>query len=139
MRFIHGMLSIDIHAESDIDSVPSSKCFYNGLSCSVFITSDGKKSMKKLIIGSNTMNLLITCPATISSNMPTVFVGPQINKYPSSFTTEYTQIFLQRSKIHAFKKAMESVDKLLIIMKMMIKMKSMKPRNLKVPKQSLGF
>ncbi|KAG1175131.1 hypothetical protein G6F47_004459 [Rhizopus delemar] len=40
MRFIHGMLSIDIHAESDIDSVPSSKCFYNGLSCSVFITSD---------------------------------------------------------------------------------------------------
>ncbi|CEG82945.1 hypothetical protein RMATCC62417_16933 [Rhizopus microsporus] len=72
--------SIDIHAESDIDSIPSSKYVYSGLSCSAFITSDGKRSMKKLVIGSNTINLLITCSAITSSNMPTIFAGPQINE-----------------------------------------------------------
>lgn len=105
--------SIDIHAESDIDFVPSSKCFYNRLSCSIFITSGGKKkSMKKLIIGSNTINLLITYSVTLSSKTPTVFVGPQINEDPSTFSTEYTKTFLQNSKIHNFKKVMEHMNQL---------------------------
>ncbi|CEP18048.1 hypothetical protein [Parasitella parasitica] len=68
--------------------------------------------MKKLVIGSNTMNLLITCSATISSKTPTGFVGLQINDDPSSFSTEHTRIFLQSSKVRTYKKAMEHMVKL---------------------------
>ena len=39
--------TIDIHLETSVDSVSSSKCFYKDLSCSVIVSSDGKNLSKK--------------------------------------------------------------------------------------------
>jgi hypothetical protein len=50
------------------------------------------------------MNLLITCFTTISSEKPTVFIGPQIDGGPLSFSSASTKIF---SEVVSFEKATE--------------------------------
>lgn len=39
--------SIDIHLETGVDFLPSSKCLYKNLSCSVMVSFDGKNLSKK--------------------------------------------------------------------------------------------
>lgn len=101
--------TIDIHLETNVDSVPSSKCFYNGLSCSIIVSSDGKNLSKKLLIGSHTMNVLITCSTTIAaSKFQEVFVGPQVNITPTDFTVDSTKVFLRSEEVSSFKEAFNS-------------------------------
>lgn len=87
--------TIDIHLETSVDSVSSSKCFYKDLSCSVIVSSDGKNlSKKKLAIDSHTMNVFITYFTTIAtSRLQEVFVGPQVNITPTEFTVDSTKVF----------------------------------------------
>lgn len=101
--------TIDIHLETGVDSVPSSKCLYKDLSCSVIVSFDGKNLSKKLLIGSHTMNVLITCSTTIvASRLQEVFVGPQVNLSPTDFTVNSTRIFLRSEEVSSFKKAFSS-------------------------------
>ncbi|CEG80592.1 hypothetical protein RMATCC62417_14903 [Rhizopus microsporus] len=85
--------TIDIYLETSVDSVLSLKCFYKGLSCSVIVSSDGKNLSKKLLIGSHTMNILITCSTTIATSiLQEVFVGPQVNVTPTEFIVDSAKI-----------------------------------------------
>jgi hypothetical protein len=65
--------TIDIHLETGVDSAPSSKCLYKGLSCSIIVSFDGKNLSKKLIIGSYTMKP--------SPFVPQQYQYPNYNKY----------------------------------------------------------
>lgn len=101
--------TLDIHLETNADSVPCSGCHYKGLFCEIITTSDGHNQLRKLVIGSHTINLLITCSSTLSyAKLQEVFTGPQVNVSPTSFTRQRTKIFLRSEEVQTFKQAFMS-------------------------------
>lgn len=94
---------------NNADSVPGSDCLYKGLFCEIITTSDSHNQLRKLVIGSHSINLLITCSSTIScAKLQQVFTGPQVNVSLISFTRQYTKIFLRSEEVQTFKQAFMS-------------------------------
>jgi hypothetical protein len=57
------------------------------------------------------MNLLIACSIDISSEKPAVFIGPQIDGEPLSFSSASTKVFLRSLKVVLFKKKTMKMDR----------------------------
>lgn len=66
---------VDIHAESNMKSIPTLEGPAKRFSVGVYDEADSGHSKKKLKIGSTTMNILITMSSRISDNE--IFIGPE--------------------------------------------------------------
>ncbi|CEG82089.1 hypothetical protein RMATCC62417_16212 [Rhizopus microsporus] len=67
--------SVDMHSESTEFSVPGESSRYkNRMSCTTYKKSDGGATKLKVIIGTKTINILITCSAEISTE-PKITLG----------------------------------------------------------------
>ncbi|EIE79546.1 hypothetical protein G6F46_011893 [Rhizopus delemar] len=97
-----------MHSESTEFSVPSESSGYkNCLSCTTYEKSDGGATKLKLIIGTKTINLLITCSATISAE-PKINIGPGVEFGHGSITDSNCKIYLMKSKVEEFLKKFET-------------------------------
>ncbi|ORX61926.1 hypothetical protein DM01DRAFT_1068896 [Hesseltinella vesiculosa] len=67
--------ALDVHAETNLKTIPSPGSAIDGLSLGVYEEADGGPVKKKLKIGSDHMNVLITMSAMIKTNE--VFIGPE--------------------------------------------------------------
>lgn len=100
--------SVDIHSESTEFSVPGESSRYkNRLSCTTYEKSDGGATKLKLIIGTKTVNLLITCSAEISTE-PKINIGPGVEFGHGSITDSNCKIYLMKSKVEEFLKMFET-------------------------------
>ncbi|KAI7892469.1 uncharacterized protein EV154DRAFT_504536 [Mucor mucedo] len=94
--------SVDIHSESAEFSVPGEFSRYkNRMSCTTYERSDGGAMKLKLIIGTKTINLLITCSAEISTE-PKINIGPGVEFGHGSITDSNCKIYLMKSKVEEF-------------------------------------
>ncbi|RCH88256.1 hypothetical protein CU097_010389 [Rhizopus azygosporus] len=100
--------SVDIHSESTEFSVPNEFSGYkNRMSCTTYEKSDGGATKLKLIIGTKTTNLLVTCSAEIS-NEPKINIGPGVELDHGSITNSSCKIYLMKSKVEEFLKKFET-------------------------------
>ncbi|KAG2207346.1 hypothetical protein INT47_006820, partial [Mucor saturninus] len=96
--------SVDIHSESAKFSVPGESSGYkNRMSCTAYERSDGGAMKLKLIIGTKTINLLITCSAEISTE-PKINIGPGVEFDHGQNSKIYSKIYLMKSKVEEFLK-----------------------------------
>ncbi|KAI9366470.1 hypothetical protein BD770DRAFT_405749 [Pilaira anomala] len=85
---------LDIHVESEADSVPSS------LSCSIIASSDGKSFLlKKLMTGSTTV---ITCSTTIHTRC-LLDPSSKCQSQQLYYYTDSTQLFLRTEEVERLK------------------------------------
>lgn len=74
--------SVDIHSESTEFSVLGESSGYkNYMSCTTYEKPDGGATKLKLIIGTKTISLLITCSAELSIE-PKINIGPDVEFGP---------------------------------------------------------
>ncbi|KAG2189580.1 hypothetical protein INT46_001603, partial [Mucor plumbeus] len=100
--------SVDMHSESTEFSVPGESSGYkNRMSCTTYEKSDGGATKLKLIIGTKTVNLLITCSAEISTE-PKINIGPGVEFGHGSITDSNCKIYLMKSKVEEFLKMFET-------------------------------
>ncbi|KAI7892475.1 uncharacterized protein EV154DRAFT_562238 [Mucor mucedo] len=101
--------SVDIHSESAEFSVPGESSRYkNRMSCTTYERSDGGAIKLKLIIGTKTINLLITCSAEISTE-PKINIGPGVEFGHGSITDSNCKIYLMNLKVEEFLKMFETL------------------------------
>jgi hypothetical protein len=84
--------TLDIHLETNADSVPCSDCHYKELFCEIITTSDGHDQLVNY--------LLLHC---FCAKLQQVFADPQVNVSLTGFTRQCTRIFLRSEEVDAFK------------------------------------
>lgn len=100
--------SVDIYSESTEFSVPGESSKYkNYMSCTTYGKSDRGATKLKLIIGTKTINLLITCSAEISTEAK-INIGPGVEFGHGSIKDSTCKIYLMKSKVEDFLKRFEA-------------------------------
>lgn len=83
--------SVDSHCEATEFSVPPSNL---DISCGIYNKSDGDVEKTKLIIGTKTINLLVTVSVEISKD-PVVHVGPGVEFSSNCIPLDSFKIFVR--------------------------------------------
>lgn len=100
--------SVDMHSESaEFSVLDESSRYQNQKSCTTYEKSDGGVMKLKLIIGTKTINLLITCSVEIF-NDPKINIGPSVDFSHGAITNSNCKIYLVKSKVEEFMKKFET-------------------------------
>ncbi|KAL0090706.1 hypothetical protein J3Q64DRAFT_1611771, partial [Phycomyces blakesleeanus] len=94
--------AIDIHSESDQNSVPAVSGFrYEFL----YVCSYGGSTKRKLKIGSKTMNILVTISVRVSTEK-SVDIGPETSTTSYFVRSKAARIFYRVDEINQFTETM---------------------------------
>jgi hypothetical protein len=96
---------LDVHMETSGDSIPSplSPRRYPGLTINIIKQADGGKRVSKLILGTDSFNVLCTATIIIFPEKSVIVnVDPALDRYTSSVNLTKSQLFLIQSRIQKF-------------------------------------
>ncbi|KAI8880604.1 hypothetical protein K501DRAFT_301944 [Backusella circina FSU 941] len=98
---------LDIHSENSNDSYPEplekTARTYNHVKITKLEVSEGGQSVKKIVIGTKTFNILLTSTFLLTPRADKVTtVGPSMNEALHSCNFNNARILLKEEKIHSF-------------------------------------